>query len=394
MSFFNFFFLIEPSSVFIISVIFFSIFILFTFRFSNLLFSEVLNYFFWFGVVIFSLFLCFLCNSPIFFIIFLEICVPPIVYLILNLSKDLDKFTSVIFIFCINILGSIPFIIFCYFFLQNFNSNSLFLSSFDSNFIIDTFLFFCFILVLVSKVPIVFFHFWLTKAHVRARGACSIILARLILKLGTFGIYKFFLLFILCSSIFVTPLLRVSLFGCTFFCVLMLRFFDLKFVVACSSILHISLIIPLLCSGASTGVIRSLFIMTGHGLVSYFLFYIVTVFYESSFNRTTDFNKSLESNSKRASLILFVLIFLNIGFPPFINFYRELMFCMALFKTSLVSLPIFCFSMLIMVIVSIFILTKSLFGKKILYNYSLRDSTRFRSIFRLILSIILLPFLF
>lgn len=112
----------------------------------------------------------------------------------------------------------------------------------------------------------------------------------------------------------------------------MIRFFDLKYLVACSSILHMSLIFPLVLRGSNVGVTGSLIIIVGHGLISLVLFFLVTILYELFDRRSLDFNKSIESLAKPVSLFLFLFVFLNIGVPPFISFFRELFFLASLAK--------------------------------------------------------------
>lgn len=99
-------------------------------------------------------------------------------------SKDEDKIISAMFITFINLRGSIPFMVFCSQ-AENVAYNTSFLA------ILDFYLLFCGSLLFLCKFPIFLLHFWLTKAHVRASGLFSILLARIILKLGTFGLFKF-----------------------------------------------------------------------------------------------------------------------------------------------------------------------------------------------------------
>lgn len=111
-------------------------------------------YFFSFSSVFFFLSLCFFRNLTIFFLIFLERCVVFIIMLILILSKDFDKISSVFFIFLINILGSIPFMIFSLHFYNSFLFSEIFLVG-----SVRTWFFFCFFIILCSKIPVYFIHF-------------------------------------------------------------------------------------------------------------------------------------------------------------------------------------------------------------------------------------------
>lgn len=391
--FFNSIFNVDLCESFILRIVIFSLCIIFFFSFNYIRFKEWWFYCSIFIIVSIFVRINFFCNSHFFFLLSLEMCVYPIVALILNFSKDFDKLSSVLFIFRLNILGSLPFMIF------SFKSYSIFHSEYlnilrQTFFLLkDNFLLLCFVLILISKLPLIFFHFWLTKAHVRASGPCSIVLASLILKLGSFGLYKFCFMFFFSSYLVLEFCVSFSLYGSIFFCALITRFIDLKHLVACSSILHMRIIFPFLLSGTSEGVVGSLYIMTGHGLVSYFLFFALTILYEFSFRRSSDFNKSLESFSKTFSFVIFGLLFLNIGFPPFINFFSELIFCLFLLKFSLWSLLFFRLVILVCVVFTMFFVTKSLFGKKNLFYSSGSENSLFFLFSTTTIRLLSLPFL-
>lgn len=220
------------------------------------------------------------------------------------------------------------------------------------------------------------------------------LLASLILKLGSFGLFKYSFLFSFFSLKNLHFLLCYRIIGSFIFSIIIIRFFDIKYLIACSSILHISLLFFLLLYNSRMGVISRIFIMVGHGIVSYFLFMLISLLYEFSFNRSFDFNKSMESSSKYISIFIFFFIFLNLGVPPFLNFLREVYFCLVLFIVSFNSLFIFCIVILISIIFCIFLTTKILFGKKLNLVYF---DTNFRVIFftfRYILYLFLVPFIF
>lgn len=109
-----------------------------------------------------------------------------------------------------------------------------------------------------------------------------------------------------------------------------MRYFDIKTMIALSSILHISFIIILITIRKMVRNISILIIIAGHGIVSYYLFFIITIKYEMADNRRNIFNKSKESTRKTISLFLIIFIFINIGVPPLINFIREIITCISI----------------------------------------------------------------
>lgn len=400
------FFLLKLKSFYFLNMFFyFDSFTLFIFRIfplvcflilkSNFFFlnfdNYVLNSIYFFTIISFvNLF--FFSNTNFFFLLIIEICVYLIFFLVLQLSKDSDKFRSLIFIIIINMLGSAPLMFslgkfferFCHYIC--FNSYMLFL-------VRDLFLFFCWAMMLARKLPIFIIHFWLTKAHVSARGPCSMLLARLILKLGSFGLFKYYAMFNYIFFKISFIFFSFSLVGIIFFSILIFRFFDIKNFIASSSILHISIMFPCILAGSSLGTVSIMLIIVRHGLISYFLFYIVTLIYEVSFNRTSDFNKSFSSISKRLYFYLFIYLFLNLGVPPFISFVTEVYMCSFLLIYRKISLIGFCLAMLIIIIFTILIVSKFLFGKKIFFMEKASDMFFFLNSFVYFFYIFFLIFL-
>lgn len=354
-------FYIDSQSIFMVSISPLVLFLLFWFPFAY--HKENINnsYKILFTLLICVVSLVFMSSDPFLFLVLLELSIPVMFALILIFSKDFDKYSSLFFIIVINILGSIPFIFFVYtyfiFFFRNF-----FLRLTES---VRWFIFLSYCLVLISKLPIFLFHFWLTKAHVRASGPCSIILARIMLKLGSFGLLKFRSFFFFLRRSFFSLRFSFCVTGGFLIRLIIFRFFDLKYLIACSSIVHIRGVFPLTNIGSSRSILSSLYIIIGHGLVSYVLFFLITVLYEGSYNRSYRFNKSNESSSKRLRLILLVFMFLNLGVPPLINFLSEMWFIYSILINSLFGVMFLFVIILSCIVFTITVATKMLFGKKL-----------------------------
>lgn len=312
-----------------------------------------------FALLSISLFFCFVSSTALVFFISVELCVFVIIILIFRFAKDSDKFSSVSFIFIINSLGSMPFMYFCSFskiLLCRIETSIVSHSSFWG-------MIFCFT-ILATKIPVFFVHFWLTKAHVRASGTGSIILARFLLKLGTLGAYKFCFFFTYFSKKLIFPLLcSIAIFGCLALGVVIARFFDLKYLVACSSITHISFILPSSFCPGPVAILGSLIMIVRHGLTSGFIFFLVRVIYEASLNRSSDGGKGVERSRAIFTIILYIFFLFNLGFPPFVRFFAEFAILIFLTKHSLFFSFFFCFSLMELGLVFIFIILTFLFGK-------------------------------
>lgn len=361
-TFFSSSYIFFDRSLFLLSVFFIVFKIIKNTNFNTLSIRNSITHDVFFLLVFLSLAFCFFsCNSLI-FLFWLEICVFIIIFLIFNFSKDQDKVSSTFFIFFLNILGSIPFILFCFF--VDTKGESFLCRWFLFEGLIRIPLIFLSLMILLFKLPIFFSHFWLTKAHVSASGPLSIILARLMLKLGSLGLLKVSCFSLNCSYFFLRFLTSVSLISCLFFNLLMIFFFDLKFLVACSSILHISLLVPVTISSSPIGHLSNVLITVGHGVSSLILFFLLTLLYEFSSSRSLDFSKCQESSSKFLGKWIFIFRFLNLGIPPFIGFLRELFIFRVLYRISYYYCFIFSLAILGSLFFTILLVLKILFGKK------------------------------
>lgn len=372
--------------IFIFPLVFF---LIWNTNFNTPNYKEASFFKFIFFFVIFFLFFCFSRNLTVRFLVFLENCVIFIIFLIFCFSKDLDKISSAFFIFFINIFPSILFIYFCW--SWNINMISSYFFYYES---LELFCFFCFIGLLVSKLPLFFFHFWLTKAHVRASGCGSMILASLLLKIGTVGFYKFYFIFLNRFKIIGFIFFSLVLVSSLYLIIIIIRFFDLKYLVACSSIIHIAPIFPLSMWGESNSIFGCFLIIVGHGLISYFIFFLVSLLYEVRYHRSVDYNKSLGSFSKVLVFFFIFFFLINLGFPPFVRFIRELFFLFSFINFREFSSFFFCLGLILRGFIFFFCISKRLFGKKFILNISVFDISIFFYSFIYLFIYFILPFIY
>lgn len=289
----------ENFVIFLLTIPFFIWVMLSLMGFTQFLAGDFFGILFLFLVLSFYVFIL-ISPSAFFFVLFLEACTFLIILLIFWLSKDRDKAASAHIIIFFNIIGSIPFFFFFFSRSRDLSSSTAFWDLVRRRGVYLGVL----TLLLLRKLPIFFMHFWLTKAHVSASGACSIVLAGLTLKLGGFGILKYCFSWHSLYACIGSFLFSMAALGTLIFRFLIVRFFDLKYFVASSSVVHISLIFPLYSIGSLVGSFSCVRIIVGHGLISSFMFLLVTLIYESRHNRTFDFGGSLARVSKRLCFCL------------------------------------------------------------------------------------------
>jgi NADH:ubiquinone oxidoreductase subunit 4 (subunit M) len=113
------------------------------------------------------------------------------------------------------------------------------------------------------------FHIWLPEAHVEAPTAGSVILAGILLKMGTYGLIKFSLPIFPEATLYFQPIVYLfSLIGVVYSALTTIRQVDLKKIIAYSSVGHMNYVTLGIASGSLAGLEGSLFMMLGHGFVS------------------------------------------------------------------------------------------------------------------------------
>jgi proton-translocating NADH-quinone oxidoreductase chain M len=135
-------------------------------------------------------------------------------------------------------------------------------------------------LTFAIKVPMFPFHIWLPEAHVEAPTEGSVLLAGLLLKLGTYGFMRFlFPLFPQLNYYFSPLIIMIASIGIIYTSFATLRQIDIKRIIAYSSIAHMNMCILGLFSYNEIALIGSIFLMIAHGIVSGGLFFIIGILY-------------------------------------------------------------------------------------------------------------------
>jgi proton-translocating NADH-quinone oxidoreductase chain M len=137
------------------------------------------------------------------------------------------------------------------------------------------FLWLAFFLSFAVKVPMIPFHIWLPEAHVEAPTSGSVILAGILLKLGTYGFLRFSIPLFPEATVYFTPLIyTLSVLGIIYASFTTLRQIDLKKIIAYSSVAHMGFVTLGLFSLNTQGIEGAILLMLSHGFVASALFFM------------------------------------------------------------------------------------------------------------------------
>jgi proton-translocating NADH-quinone oxidoreductase chain M len=174
------------------------------------------------------------------------------------------------------------------------------------------------------KVPMFPFHIWLPEAHVEAPTAGSVLLAGILLKLGTYGFIRFSIPLFPEASLYFTPLIyTLSVLAIIYTSLTTLRQIDLKKVIAYSSVAHMGFVTIGLFTNTIAGIEGALLIMISHGFVSSALFLCVGVLYDRHHTRIIKYYSGLAQSMPLFSFIFVFFTLANLGLPGTSSFPGE-----------------------------------------------------------------------
>lgn len=173
-------------------------------------------------------------------------------------------------------------------------------------------------------------HLWLPEAHVEAPTVGSVILAGILLKLGSYAMLRFLLPSLMnISEDLIFFLIILFLFSFIYASMMAFIQSDLKKLIAYSSISHMNFSLLGLFSSTVLGISGAFFMMFGHALTSSALFFGVGVLYDRFKTRLIYYYGSVSLFMPLFSSLYFVFILSNFGFPGTINFVGEFFILLA-----------------------------------------------------------------
>ncbi len=195
-------------------------------------------------------------------------------------------------------------------------------------------IFLAFAVAFAVKVPLFPLHTWLPDAHTQAPTAGSVILAGVMLKLGTYGFVRFGLYLFPEASVWFAPgLVTLGVIGIIYGAVVATMQRDLKRLVAYSSVAHLGFIVlgtfALTTQGIQGGVVQ----MVNHGISTGALFLLVGMIYERRHTREIASLKGLQKSAPVMAGVFTLVMLSSIGLPGLNGFAGEFLILVGSFLT-------------------------------------------------------------
>ncbi len=192
-----------------------------------------------------------------------------------------------------------------------------------------------FALSFAIKVPMVPLHTWLPDAHVEAPTAGSVILAGVMLKMGTYGFMKLgFPLFPDATQLYTPILMTLAVISIIYGACLALVQDDIKKIIAYSSISHLGYVMLGLVSLDIVGIQGAIMQMVSHGLVAAALFLMVGMIYERCHTRDLKAYGGLARLLPVYSVFFMVFTLASVGLPTTSGFTGEFLALLGAFKAA------------------------------------------------------------
>src|ERR1700723_1055965 len=296
--------------------------------------NRVKEYYIWFLVLQTGMLGVFMSLDFFLFFVFWEAMLVPM-YLLIGIWGGPPKLYPAIQIFLYTLLGSVLMllgILFLYFHhhtltgVFTFSIPELYQTAYKIPFPYAIWLFVAFFIGFAIKVPMFPFHTWLPDAHVEAPTAGSVILAGVLLKMGTYGFIRFALPFF--PDVVMHPKVRfwmifLSIIGIIYGALVSLMQKDMKKLVAYSSVSHLGFctlgIFALNPAGLSGSVLQQI----NHGISTGALFLIVGILYERRHTREISEYGGISNVMPVYATITMIMFLSSMGLPLLNGFVGE-----------------------------------------------------------------------
>ncbi|MDP4115880.1 MAG: NADH-quinone oxidoreductase subunit M [Bacteroidota bacterium] len=203
---------------------------------------------------------------------------------------------------------------------------------------VQNYLFWAFCLSFAIKVPIFPLHTWLPDAHVQAPTAGSVILAGVLLKMGTYGLVRFCLPLFPSASIQFAPILSIlAIIGIIYGALVSMVQTDMKKLVAYSSVSHLGFVVLGIFAFTQESMQGAIIQMINHVLSTGALFLIVGIIYERTHTREISEYGGIAKIVPLFSIAFMIASLSSMGLPGLNGFIGEFLILLGVFKSNVLN---------------------------------------------------------
>jgi NADH-quinone oxidoreductase subunit M len=311
----------------------------------------------------------FLATDLVLFYVFFELMLLPM-YLVIGVWGGANRVYAAIKFFLFTIAGSLLMLLgIIYLGFQSWHQTGL--PSFTITDLYgtqltptaQTWLFLAFSLAFAIKVPLFPLHTWLPDAHVEAPTGGSIILAGVMLKMGTYGFLRFVLPFFPEASVaWADVLITLSVIGIVYGALVAWVQPDMKKLVAYSSVSHLGFCVLGIFALNQTAIEGSILQMVNHGLSTGALFMLVGVIYERRHTRLLADYGGLARTMPVFAVFFVIAVLSSVGLPGLNGFIGEFLILAGTFQTWPVAATIAATGVILAAIYLLWLVQKVFFG--------------------------------
>jgi proton-translocating NADH-quinone oxidoreductase chain M len=283
------------------------------------------------------------------------------------------------FLFLYTVLGSILMLIaILYIYVQVGTTNYEVLLTFKFSTFEQYVLWVVFFLSFATKIPMIPTHLWLPEAHVEAPTSGSVILAGILLKLGSYGFLRFSLPLFPEASFYFSPMIyTIASIGIVFASFTAIRQTDFKRIIAYTSVAHMNLVVLGIFSFNSIGLAGSIIQSLSHGFVASALFLLIGVVYDRHGSRMVKYYGGLVHVMPLYSTVFLFFTMANIGLPGTSSFVGEFLILVGSFKFNTTVTVLGATSMVIGGCYSLWLFNRIIYGNlKTQYINNFSDLTK------------------
>lgn len=292
----------------------------------------------------------FLSLDLVLFYVFFEVGLIPM-YFLIGIWGGKDRIYASVKFFLYTLVGSLLMLV-CILYLGNLVGGAVNAGVFTSDLIYileylrsnplpagaETWLFWGFALAFLIKVPVFPLHTWLPAAHVQAPTSGSVILAGLLLKMGTYGLVRFNLpLFPAASLEFAWVMALLGVIGVVYGAMAAMVQTDIKRLVAYSSVAHMGFIVMGIFAFTPEAMSGALLQNINHGITTGALFLIVGMVYDRRHSREIADFQGIATQMPVFTLFFMIATFSSIGLPGLNGFVGEFLILLGSFNSPAYS---------------------------------------------------------